>query len=114
MWDKDINLGKITIRKLKNKISYSDLLGNIIPRYKEDGWKIPDKKIFFYIQDLKTLGVGNFPEWVYFSSDNPGVNFYFSTFTIYDKEDSDEYMHIGTGFIPKNDKKYSCVLYKEN
>jgi len=112
--DKEINLGKISIKKIEDRFTYRQLMEEIMPKYKGEGWKIPNKKIFFYIQNLKTLGIGHFPEWVYFSSDNPGANFYFSTFTIYDMEDSDEYMHTGTGFIGKNDKKYSCVLYREN
>jgi hypothetical protein len=112
--NREINLGKIRIKKIGNRFTYRQLMEVVMPRYKRDGWKIPNKKIFYYIQNLKELEVGDFPEWVYFSSDDTGVNFYFSTFTIYDSVETDEIMHVGTGFIGKNDKKYSCVLYKEN
>jgi hypothetical protein len=117
MMDKEINLGKISIKKIGDRFTYRQLMEEIMPKYKREGWKIPDKRIFFYIQNLKTLEIGDFPEWIYFSSDDSGFNFYFSTFTIYDMEDSDEYMHVGTGFKGAGEfvnKKYACVLYKEN
>jgi hypothetical protein len=112
--DKEINLGKISIKKIGDRFTYRQLMENIIPKDGNEGWKVPSKKIFYYIQNLKTLDIGNFPEWIYFSSDKTGVNFYFSTFTIYDSVEADEIMHAGTGFVGDTIKKYACVLYKEN
>lgn len=113
---KDINLGGITVKKIGDRFTYRQLIEEILPKYKGEGWKVPEKKIFYYIQNLKELEIGNFPEWVYFSSDDTGVNFYFSTFTVYDSVETDEIMHVGTGFKGDGErgKKYSCVLYKEN
>ena len=116
MNSKDINLGGITIKKIGERFTYKQLMEEVLPKYKNTGWKIPNKTIFYYIQNLKELEVGDFPEWVYFSSDDTGVNFYFSTFTIYDSVETDEIMHVGTGFKGDGErgKKYSCVLYREN
>jgi hypothetical protein len=112
--DKEINIGKISIKKIGSRFTYQQLKEEILPKYKNDGWKVPDKRIFYYIQNLKELEIGNFPEWIYFSSEKTGVNFYFSTFTIYDGVEADEIMHVGTGFVGDSIKKYACVLYKEN
>ena len=112
--NREINLGKISIKKIGNRFTYRQLREEILPKYKNDGWKVPNKRIFYYIQNLKELEIGNFSEWIYFSSDETGVNFYFSTFTIYDGVEADEIMHVGTGIIGDPIKKYSCVLYKEN
>ena len=116
MNSKDINLGGITIKKIGERFTYRQLMEEVLPKYKNTGWKIPNKTIFYYIQNLKELEVGDFPEWVYFSSDDTGVNFYFSTFTIYDSVETDEIMHVETGFKGDGErgKKYSCVLYREN
>ena len=111
---KDINLGVITIKKIGDRFTYRQLMEEIIPKYKKGGWKVPNKRIFYYIQNLKELEIGNFPEWIYFSSDETGIIFYFSTFTIYDGVEADEIMHVGTGFAGNTIKKYACVLYKEN
>lgn len=111
---KDIKLGDIAIKKIGERFTYRQLMEEILPKYKGEGWKIPNKKMFYYIQNLKELEVGDFPEWVYFSSDPTGVNFSFSTFTMYDGVETDEIMHVGTGFKGDTSKKYSCVLYKEN
>jgi hypothetical protein len=110
----EIYLGNISIRKIGDRFTYRQLREEILPKYKNDGWKVPNKKIFYYIQNLKELEIGNFPEWIYFSSDETGVNFFFSTFTIYDGVEADEIMHVGTGFAGDTIKKYACVLYKEN
>ena len=112
--NKEINIGKISIKKIGNRFTYRQLKEEILPKYKNGGWKVPNKKIFYYIQNLKELEIGNFPEWIYFSSDETGVNFYFSTFSIYDGVDADEIMHAGSGFIGDTIKKYACALYKEN
>ena len=114
--NKEINIGKISIKKIGERLTYRQLMEEVLPKYKNGGWKIPNKRIFYYIQNLKELGIGNFPEWVYFSSDDTFIPFYFSTFTIYDSVETDEIMHVGTGFKGDGErgKKYSCVLYKEN
>ena len=112
--NKEINIGKISIKKIGNRFTYRQLKEEILHKYKNGGWKVPNKKILYYIQNLKELEIGNFTEWIYFSSDETGVNFYFSTFTIYDGVEADEIMHAGSGFIGDTIKKYACALYKEN
>ena len=48
--NKEINIGKISIKKIGNRFTYKQLMEEIIPKYKNEGWKVPNKKIFYYIQ----------------------------------------------------------------